>query len=303
MITGITGQFGRVLRYGQIFRPLPGAVSYHGRRVASLDGHPVRVLELTAPVADWQALIEDCAPKVILHLAGATYTSGLDLEGLVALNMSCACNVAQAADNAGVKSFFYASTAGVYGPQAEDAAPWTEDTALRPTSDYARSKAMGEDALRALAPKLDLAISCLRYATTGGSDMLVRNALKATPDAPLLLDQFPDGTSPERSYLGPQDLVDMHHGLCALPSNQLPDVLNIAPRGALQMHDLLEALPAAFKTPISWKFRPAGLQAVKRNVLSSQRLERTLGQDIPRTNAQSLAHQIKAFLDAKLPLV
>ena len=298
MITGVTGQFGRVFRYGLIYKPLPGKVTLHGRRQMRLDGIELEALDLQAGFGAWQDMISHIAPDTILHLAGVTYTSGLDLEAMVALNVDAACTVAKAADAAGVQRFFYASTAGVYGVQDDDAAPWREDAALRPVNDYARSKAMGEEALQTLAAQFEMSITCLRYATTGGSDLLVRNALLATPEAPLTLDRFADGSSPERSYLGPQELAEIHRALLGRRVKPLPSVVNIAPRGAVQMHQLLDVLPDVFGRPVDWTTRPAGPNAIKRSVLACDVLETVLGHSLAHTTPQGLAHQIKAFIDA-----
>ncbi|RED18259.1 NAD-dependent epimerase/dehydratase family protein [Pontivivens insulae] len=300
LITGITGEFGRVLRFGQKINPIAGDVIYHGRRIKQIDGHIVRAIDLSASEAEWRTWFSKTKPQTILHLAGVTYTSGLGREEMVALNADAAVKVARAASDAGVERFLYASTAGVYGPQPDDISTLKEGRPTRPGSDYATSKAIGEEKILAFAQTTDMQMSVLRYATTAGSDMLVRNALMATRDVPLQLDQFADNSTPERSYLGPSDLASIHWKLLAADGIDIPNILNIATPGSVQMHQLLGALPAVLERKIAWTYRDAGQNAVRRNVLDCTLLERTLRQKLPLTDPIRLSDQIKAFLDADL---
>lgn len=303
LITGTTGVFGRVLRYGLIKRPLGGEVVLHGRRHLEMTNVTTRSLDLSADPKKWDKMLEEVSPDVVLHLAGVTYTSGLDLEQMIAINADAACMVANAAAKAGTTHFLYASTAGVYGPQVDHLDAFREADCVNPQTDYARSKVVAEEALLDVAPKLGLKVTCLRYTTIGGSDILVKNALAAHPDAPLLLDQYEDGSSPERTYLGPLDLANIHQTLLQRirNGNSLPPIMNIAARGSVQMHELLEALSEKMASQLEWKSVPAGSNSVRRCILDCGALETALNIRLPKTDADRLAEQISGFISAEMP--
>jgi nucleoside-diphosphate-sugar epimerase len=108
----------------------------------------------------------------IVHLA-AISTHPMEKDyGDLTLDINCDAGIrlARLAKRAGVRSFVFASSCSVYG--VSENRPRTENSPLRPSTIYARSKALTESGLRDLADE-NFRVSCLRFATACGmSDRL-----------------------------------------------------------------------------------------------------------------------------------
>ena len=86
--------------------------------------------------------------QLVYHLAKASSSaSGSTLQ---AVNVGGTANVARAALGAGVARLVHCSSVAVYGHRVGKA-QFREDTAIRPDSPYAQSKALGEEAVRSHA--------------------------------------------------------------------------------------------------------------------------------------------------------
>lgn len=210
----------------------------------------------------------------ILVLAGATPTRGaaLDEAGMIAANLDLSLAILAAARTAGVGRVLLASSAAVYGPQDDPALAIPETAPLRPQNAYGRSKVAMEEAVAQKDTAGGPETCCLRISTIAGADMLLQNALNATPDAPLVLDQFADGTGPARSYIGPDALGRILLDLCQFGS-ALPGALNIAGQTPVHMDALLVAL-GDLGHPVPWTWRPAPETALARVELDTSRLRR-----------------------------
>ena len=79
------------------------------------------------------------------------------------------------------------------------------------------------------------------------------------------IDQFPDGRTPSRSYIGPVTLARVLHQLCT--GDDLPPILNIAAPGAVQMGALLDA------AGLDWQPKPASIAAIPEVRLDTNALE------------------------------
>ena len=143
---------------------------------------------------------------------------------------------------AGARRVFLPSSAAVYGRMGEG----LHEGVAAPVSDYGRSKLDMEQMAAAHAQPA----TCLRFGNLAGVDAILGGW---RPN--FMLDQFPDGTTPARSYIGPQTLVQTLKTLSA--QDALPDVLNIATPGAIEMGALLDA------AALGWRARPAPETAIK----------------------------------------
>ncbi len=164
------------------------------------------------------------------------------------------------------RAVLHFSSAAVYGvgPGARDEAGMED---LPPPSAYGAAKRTMEAALPAPgAPGMPPAVA-LRLANVAGADSL---AAACDSGAPVVLDRFADGQGPQRSYLGPRDLVRALLALLDLPPASLPRALNLAGPAPVAMAELLEARGAAF----AW--RPAPAEAVQRVELATARLSALL---------------------------
>ncbi|TVP74025.1 MAG: NAD-dependent epimerase/dehydratase family protein [Rhodobacteraceae bacterium] len=203
---------------------------------------------LCPDVADVAAL---GAVDVVLGLAGITPGRG-NLE----LNTALARAAVQIGARTGAARVFVTSSAAVYGP-ADTALH--EDLELHPHTPYGHAKAAMEAALR----DSDAPYTVLRIGNVAGAD-----ALLDQPGPTRVLDRFPNGQGPLRSYIGPRALADILAGLVtqAAQGRALPERLNIALPGAVAMADLC----AAAGLGVAW--RPAPADALARVELDVSRL-------------------------------
>ena len=144
------------------------------------------------------------------------------------------------------------STAAVYGRAN---APLHEDMAA-PASQYGTAKLAMED-MAAAHPHPSC---CLRIGNVAGADAALLNAA----NGPVTLDQFADGRTPCRSYIGPVTLARLMTTL--LRQDNLPPVLNLAQPGLVAMGPLLDAADAP------WQAKPAPDTALPEVALDLTRL-------------------------------
>lgn len=175
------------------------------------DEFPERVLDkqVFGDVRDFPAELLEGVDAVV-HLAalsndpiGARFEK--QTEGI---NYRASVDIAQAAADAGVKSFVFASSCSVYG--FAEGGPRKETDTLTPLTAYARSKIATEQALEQLeAP--NMAITCLRFATACGQSPrlrldLVLNDFVATALSTGEIKVLSDGT-PWRPLIDVKDMA------------------------------------------------------------------------------------------------
>ena len=184
---------------------------------------------------------------VILNLAGATHHSETPLAGQ---NTQLARQVLDHADG---KHVFLMSSAAVYGAQPGE---MFETSALRPNNDYGREKMAMEEMVCAHPAKSTI----LRLGNVLGAD-----ALLGMGRTTFTLDTFTDGTTPERSYIGPKLLGCVLGKL--MNTDAPPPVLNVATSAPVSMADLLIA------AGYSWTATPASETAIKTVSLNTNLLQ------------------------------
>ena len=296
LVTGASGQFGRVLRYGLARHAPDMTVMYHGRTARQMGSGKWQFLDVQAPVAEWADFIAAIRPDVVLHLAGVIHSRNVSEQEMTQINAACTVKIAQAAAASNVRHFFFASSAAIYGVQPEAVARLVEAGPADPVSAYGRSKLAAEQ-MMAQAALGGMGVTALRYATTAGSDQLLLNALGRQSDTPLTLHRFDNGRGAERSYLGPDDLAHYHMRLFSKGAKgmALPQALNIATPGSVFMDQLLEQIATCSGQDIPWAWGVPPEGAIKRCVLSTELLDTTIGRAQHADALQALSQQVVAF--------
>lgn len=216
LITGNMGYVGPVVAaHFRVVWPDAELIGYDNGYFAQCltlpDEFPERVLDkqVFGDVRDFPAdLLEGV--DALVHLAalsndpiGARFEK--QTEGI---NYRASVDIAEAAAEAGVKSFVFASSCSVYG--FAEGGPRKETDTLTPLTAYARSKIATEQALEQLeAP--NMAITCLRFATACGQSPrlrldLVLNDFVATALSTGEIKVLSDGT-PWRPLIDVRDMA------------------------------------------------------------------------------------------------
>lgn len=225
-------------RLGQLLKPRwPGSAVWATRADVDID--------------DPQGLATALADaETVFCLAGVTPGASQPMEN----NPRLAQQVLDAAWHLGGRRVVLFSTAAVYGAQPD---PLTEHGPTSPQSAYGRSKLKMEDvAVRHPNPS-----TCLRLGNVAGADAILGNWRQG-----FTLDTFADGTTPERSYIGPTCLARVLFTIAN--SDNLPDIVNVSAPGAVAMGDLLNA------AQLDWTSRPATEATIARVALETGLLER-----------------------------
>lgn len=194
----------------------------------------------------------------IICLSGVTPAQAAQTGNPFSLNAELARNAIRAAHKAGAGRVFLISTAAVYGRASgiQD-----ENTRCQPVSDYGRAKLEMETAAFTVSRELDHPVTILRIGNVAGADAILGGWRKG-----MLIDQLPNGTTPRRSYVGPETLTRVMQELAQ--TSDLPDILNIASPGAIEMGHLLNA------ANLKWSPRTAPDDVIETVELSTKQLER-----------------------------
>jgi len=212
--------------------------------------------------------------NALVVMAGVTPATGTDMS----LNVRLAQAYLQAAAEAGIRRVLLASSSLVYG--AGDGTPMAETTPCRPMEPYGQSKLDMENMAARIAQDSGLEVCCLRIGNVAGAESLLGESSEFTEAAPMTIEQFPDGRSSRRSYIGPVQAGDMLAKLATCP-NPLPATLNFAGIAPVYMDDLATA------ARIPWHFVPAPEGRQQTRVLDctalSQLISMPAGTDDPET--------------------
>lgn len=121
--------------------------------------------------------------------------------------------------------------------------------------------------------------TCLRIGNVAGTDALFR----AMAAGPVQLDEVSKGQGPRRAMIGP---VTFAHVLLRLLDTELPQILNVAQPGLVDMADMLRAAGVEW----SWKDAPEGVLAA----LDLDVSELCALVDVPRADAATLVTEARA---------
>lgn len=193
--------------------------------------------------------------RAIICLAGVTPQRAARTGEALSANADLAIAAVRASDGARV---FTASSAAVYGATA---GVHRETDEARPVSPYGLAKLEMEELALAAGQAGGVPVTALRIGNVAGAD-----AILAGWHEGMQVDQFADGTTPARSYIGPLTLA---HCMYALTRHDtVADVINVAAPGTVAMGDLLDA------AGLAWLARPAPAEAIAKVALDVSLLER-----------------------------
>ncbi len=249
LVLGASGKLGGMLRG---FWQGPQRLICHSR-IAQPDFVTYDLLDEPA-----KAVASMRGAQAVICLSGVTPARAAQDTSAMTLNIDLAQAAVTLAYQAGVSRVFVASSAAVYGTSDK---VLSEDDVCTPVSDYGRAKLEMEQVACTQGQALGQPVTALRIGNVAGADAILGGW---TPS--MHLDQFADGRTPQRSYIGPATLTRILSTLCQAPS--LPEVINIAAPGATEMGALLDA------AQLTWVPRPAQLGAIAKVALCTRSLER-----------------------------
>ena len=269
LVLGATGRIGQVLQ--QVW-PQRG----HGKKLLWQSRHPQQDQSLNwdifDPLATSEALERAAIGRTgILCLAGVVPGRGGDLAD----NWRLAEAAIRAAAKAGARVLL-ASSAAVYGNQA---GVLSEATVLCPISEYGRAKVDMEQRAAALAAQLGINCCSLRIGNIAGLDAILGGWKPG-----FRLDQFADGRTPARSYIGILDLARVLADLVTVPT--LPVALNVARPRPLEMGDLLTA------AKLQWTAQRAPEEAIPQVILNTDQLQALLPHPLTGVDSGDLVAQL-----------
>ncbi len=185
---------------------------------------------------------------VVICMAGVTNASAQPLH----MNTDIAVRTLDAAQEVSAGRVILLSSAAVYGGTAGICA---EDGPTAPYSEYGKAKLAMESA----AAQHPHPNTVLRLGNVAGADAILAGWVPG-----FRLDQLPDGSTPCRSYIGPNALARTLSALSEAPA--LPPRLNVAAPGCIQMGALLDA------ACLEWRPKPATAATIPTVNLDTTRL-------------------------------
>ncbi|MFV0245554.1 MAG: NAD-dependent epimerase/dehydratase family protein [Qingshengfaniella sp.] len=260
VLLGGAGRVGRLLR-----RALAVQGGAEGVRVQARIAGPGIDLVWQAgdDPGDLTGWLADLRPRLVVCLWGKTGARGLDA------NTTLALTALAAAGKAGVPRSLFMSSAAVYGALVRP--DISEAMAPAPANAYGVAKLAMEQAVAAAPVAGAMDVLILRLANVIGADMLADAVACATPEAPLRLDRFADGTAPRRSYASPMTVARLVRAMADRPVARGREILNLADGPPVAMDALLQARAAA-GAPVPWSWRPAPDTALPVLGLATDRL-------------------------------
>ncbi|MBR9763237.1 MAG: NAD(P)-dependent oxidoreductase [Rhodobacteraceae bacterium] len=249
LVLGSSGRVGRLLRAVLAGSPRlrAGFASSGGGRILwqARSGSP------GGDVLKWQPgcpLPRGLSARVVLALWGVT-SGGPEA---LAQNAVLARAALQLAQRVGARRVLHLSSAAVQA--GLEGAPAAEDMPPAPVTPYGRSKQEMEAAIEqwhsvrhGATPRSVV----LRVGNLAGADQLFGAIARG---GPVVLDRFPDGAGPRRSYIGPEDMLRLLARLASCPSAQLPAFVNATGPQPVAMADLVRAAGAELR----WRHAPPG---------------------------------------------
>lgn len=224
----------------------------------------------------------------VINMIGYT---GPDTDALHEANVVFVERLLTKARDTGVAHVILASSAAIYG--AGTGIAFTETAPPQPINAYGVSKAAMETAaLNFAAGHATPAITILRISNVGGADALTDAAARnIAARTAMPLHRFADGTAPERSYIGPQDLFDSVRTL-AVPFDGPPRVINVAHPQTLSLDAILLAYREHIFPNLEWIDKPVPKGVPQSVTLSTDTLYQSITPTVYNDPADAMARQV-----------
>ena len=253
-VTGANGMVGRALRARLAAEPgMEGR--YIGRGAPRYSGDVIGPDLASCTADDWRDAL--AGTDTVVHLAAALPWSTNDSETLARINVEGARTLAEASQKAGVRRFIFVSTLGVHGITS-GASPFTPNSPIVPSGDYAKTKYAAEEVLRALCSDTGMELVILRPPIVYGPGvggkvgMLVARIAKGS--------RLPLGriTGNRRQMIGADNLADVILLTCRHEGAPGPALLP-ADADAVSTQALLEMLAQGLGRPLRLTPVPEGV--------------------------------------------
>jgi UDP-glucuronate 4-epimerase len=227
---------------------------------------------------------------VIVHLAAraGVRPSIEDPIGYQEVNVAGTQNLLEAARQAGVKRFVFASSSSVYGTNPR--VPWSEeDHVLQPISPYASTKVSGELLGHVYSHLYGIRFMALRFFTVYGPrqrpDLAIHKFAKRILEG-RKIPMFGDGTT-RRDYTYVDDIVA---GIRAAIDydGSLYEVINLGNNQTVTLLEMIQGLEAALGAPAKIERLPEQPGDVPQTWASIEKAHRLLGYDPKTTYAEGV---------------
>lgn len=249
-------------------------IQHHGRALEFYQGD----------LRDSEQVKEACRQiDVVFHEAAISSVaeSMRDPQTTHEINITGTANLLEAAGEAGVKQFVFASSAAVYGQHSSVLKTETLDTL--PASRYGLSKLVGEDLCRFYADLFNMQTTCLRYFNVYGPRQTASSDYAGVISIfinALLLGKMPsiygDG-SQTRDFINVKDIVQANLLAMQRHSGQQFEVCNVGNGQQYSILELLETLGRVTETSFEIDYKPERRGDVRHSLSDIQKAQSLLG--------------------------
>ncbi len=224
-------------------------------------------------------LVREGGYDTIVHLAAraGVRPSMQDPELYLDTNIKGTFNMLEAAREAGVKRFVFASSSSVYG--ASTTVPFSEEQRLSQTlSPYAATKLAGETICSNYAYLYGIRVVCLRFFTVYGPrqrpDLAIHQFTRKI-DHGIPIDQFGDGST-QRDYTYIDDIVQGIQGAIDYKGD-LFDIFNLGESETTTLSELITKLEEAVGKKALINYLPEQIGDMPRTFADISKARRLLG--------------------------
>jgi len=237
----------------------------------------------------------------VIHLACISNDPSFELDPALgkSINYDCFAPLVQAAKDAGVSRFVYASSSSVYGVKETENV--TEDLPLEPLTDYSKYKAMCEEQLLS-AREPGFAVLILRPATVCGwsprlrldlsVNILTHHALRKGKITVFGGDQ-------KRPNIHIDDVTDLYVQSLEWPAEAIDGKIYNAGYDNLKINEIAELVREIVGSNVAIERTPT--DDLRSYHISSEKIKRELGFTTQRTIGDAIRDLVTAFGDGRVP--
>ena len=307
IVTGAAGFIGshladRLLALGHDVIGVDCFTDYYDRAVKEANIEEARtnarfqLLEDDLVTMDLPALLDGA--DYVFHQAGQAGVRpswGAHFAGYLRNNIDATQRLLEAAKDAELTKFVFASSSSIYGDAKE--LPVTEETIPQPISPYGVTKLAAEHLCSLYAKIYDLPTISLRYFTVYGPrqrpEMAIQHFLSACRNGETV-SMFGDGTQ-TRDFTFVGDIVEANVRAMEAPDSA---VINVCGGSRISLTDLLELLQETSGQPLDIKREPTAQGDAKHTFGDNSLAQRVLGFTPRTTLAEGVAAQWRWLSDS-----